>query len=81
MSAKRGVPVHSIANISEFPSSKKELLDSLMDVASNLQPKEGVPQNINTWLYRGLAALEDDGDTAMNMLAEANVMKAAAALV
>ena len=52
-----------------------------MDVASNLQPKEGVPQNINVWLYRGLAALEDDGDTAMNMLAEANVMKAAAALV
>lgn len=81
VSEKRGVPVHSIANVSEFPSSKKELLDSLMDVASNLQPKEGVPQNINAWLYRGLAALEDDGDTAMNMLAEANVMKAAAALV
>ena len=36
--------------------------------------------NINAWLYRGLAALEGDGDTAMSILAEANAMEAAATL-
>ena len=52
-----------------------------MDIARQLQAKKATHQNINVWLYRGLAALEDDGDAAMSMLAEANAMEAAAALV
>lgn len=81
VSEKRGVPVHSVANVKEFSSSKKELLARLADVACQLQPKEATHQTINAWLYRGLAALEGDGNTAMSMLAEANAMEAAAALV
>lgn len=80
VSEKRGVPVHSVANVKEFSSSKKELLARLADVACQLQTKEATHQNINVWLYRGLAALEDESDTAINMLAEANAMEAAAAL-
>lgn len=81
VSEKRGVPVHSVADVTEFSSSKQELLARLGDIARQLQPKEGIPQNINAWLYRGLAALEDNGSAAMDMLAEANAMEAAAALV
>ena len=69
------MPVHSVANVKEFSSSKKELLTRLADVACQLQTKEATHQNINVWLYRGLAALEDDGDAAMSMLAEANAWK------
>ena len=60
---------------------KKELLARLVDIARQLQAKKATHQNINAWLYRGLAALEGDGDAAMSMLAEANAMEAAAALV
>ena len=74
------MPVHSVANVKEFSSSKKELLARLADVACQLQTKETTDQNINIWLYRGLAALEDDSNTAISMLAEANAMEAAAAL-
>lgn len=81
VSEKRGVPVHSVANVEEFSGSKKELLARLADVACRLQTKEATHQNINVWLYRGLAALEGDGDAAMSMLAEANAMEAAATLV
>ena len=81
VSKKRGVPVHSVANVEEFSGSKKELLARLADVACQLQTKEATHQNINVWLYRGLAALEGDGDAAMSMLAEANAMEAAATLV
>ncbi len=80
VSEKRGVPVHSVANVKEFSGSKKELLARLVDIARQLQAKEATHQNINVWLYRGLAALEDESDTAINMLAEANAMEAAAAL-
>lgn len=80
VSEKRGVPVHSVANVKELSSSKKELLARLVDVACQLQTKETTDQNINIWLYRGLAALEDDSNTAISMLAEANAMEAAAAL-
>lgn len=80
VSKKRGVPVHSVANVEEFSGSKKELLARLADVACQLQTKEATHQNINVWLYRGLAALEGDGDTAMSILAEANAMEAAATL-
>lgn len=51
-----------------------------MDIARQLQAKEATHQTINAWLYRGLAALEGDGNAAMSMLAEANAMEAAAAL-
>ena len=81
VSKKRGVPVHSVANVEEFSGSQKELLARLADVACQLQTKEATHQNINVWLYRGLAALEGDGDAAMSMLAEANAMEAAATLV
>ena len=81
VSQKRGVPVHSVANVKEFSSSKKELLARLADIACQLQAKEATHQTINAWLYRGLAALEGDGNAAMSMLAEANAMEAAAALV
>ena len=80
VSKKRGVPVHSVANVEEFSGSKKELLARLADVACQLQTKEAIHQNINVWLYRGLAALEDESNAAINMLAEANAMEAAAAL-
>ena len=81
VSEKRGVPVHSVANVKEFSSSKKELLARLADIACQLQAKEATHQTINAWLYRGLAALEGDSNAAMSMLAEANAMEAAAALV
>ena len=81
VSKKRGVPVHSVANVEEFSGSKKELLARLVDIARQLQAKKATHQNINAWLYRGLAALEGDGDAAMSMLAEANAMEVAAALV
>lgn len=81
VSEKRGVPVHYVANVEEFSGSKKELLARLVDIARQLQAKKATHQNINAWLYRGLAALEGDGNAAMSMLAEANAMEAAAALV
>ena len=70
-----------VAHVKEFSSSKKELLARLVDIARQLQAKEATHQTINAWLYRGLAALEGDGNAAMSMLAEANAMEAAAALV
>lgn len=80
VSEKRGVPVHSVANVEEFSNSKKELLGRLADVACQLQPKEGTTQHINAWIYRGLAALEGGNHAATTMLAEANAIEAAAAL-
>ena len=50
VSEKRGVPVHSVANVKEFSSSKKELLARLADIACQLHAKEATHQTINPWL-------------------------------
>ena len=77
VSEHRGVPAHAVADATSLSTTRRELLDNLESVAKKLQPKGGLHQNINEWLYRSLAALEGDNEAVALQLAEANVMNAA----
>ncbi len=81
VSEHRGVPAHPVADVTELSSSRHELLDCLEDVASKLQPKGGLHQNINEWLYRSLAAIDSNAEAVSLQLAEANAISAAVELI
>lgn len=77
VSEHRGVPAHPVASMEDVSSSRHELLDCLEDVARKLQPKGGLHQNINEWMYRSLAAIEGTAEAVSLQLAEANAISAA----
>lgn len=78
VSEKRGVPAHSIADLSELGSIKTALLGELQNVACAVKHKTNLNQGVNAWIYRSLAAIESRGTLqAAARMAEVQAIKAA----
>ncbi len=77
VSEKRGVPAHSIADMLKIGGIKSQLLGELQNVAAAVKEKTNENQNVNSWIYRSLAAIEHTGTLeAAERIAESQVIKA-----
>lgn len=78
VSEHRNVPAHNGVDMNGVTGLRAQLLSILEQVARILDDKEGLHQNINVWVYRSLAAIEEGGASVDERLCEANSILAAA---
>lgn len=76
VSENRGVAAHHDASV-ELTGSKANLFAAIREVGTLMQTAGVKNTQVNEWVYRSLAALNDSDEKAAEKLAEAPVIKAA----
>ena len=76
VSENRGVTAHHDASV-ELTGSKANLFAAIREVGTLMQTAGVKNTQVNEWVYRSLAALNDSDEKATEKLAEAPVIKAA----
>lgn len=75
VSENRGVTAHHDASV-ELTGSKANLFAAIREVGTLMQTAGVKNTQVNEWVYRSLAALNDSDEKAAEKLAEAPVIKA-----
>lgn len=75
VSENRGVTAHHDASV-ELTGSKANLFAAIREVGTLMQTAGVKNTQVNEWVYRSLAALNDSDEKAADKLAEAPVIKA-----
>ena len=75
VSENRGVTAHHDASV-ELTGSKANLFAAIREVGTLMQTAGVKNTQLNEWVYRSLAALNDSDEKAADKLAEAPVIKA-----
>lgn len=76
VSENRGVTAHHDASV-ELTGSKANLFAAIREVGTLMQTAGVKNTQVNEWVYRSLAALNDSDEKAAEKLAEAPAIKAA----